>query len=157
MMSRKKVRDEKMLLRIGVTICWVIFASGCSSISYYGQSIIGHSSIMLARQPVEEVMKSADETLKKRLATAIDIRQFAVEQLSLPDNKSYTTYVQLKNDTPVWNVIAATEFSLGAKQWCYPIVGCASYRGYYHKEAAEHYAQKLKEQGYEVAIVGATA
>lgn len=131
--------------------------TACSSVSYYTQSIVGHSSIMLARKPVEKVLVSADEDLKQQLETAVEIRRFASEELALPNNKSYTSYVKLKNDTPIWNVIAAEEFSLKGKQWCYPIIGCASYRGYYHREDAEGHAKKLTEQGYEVHLSGATA
>jgi predicted aminopeptidase len=31
----------------------------------------------------------------------------------------------------VWNVFATPEFSTDP-QWCYLIVGCAAYRGYFH-------------------------
>ena len=140
-----------------VPVLLFVFLSSCGSVSYYTQSIIGHSRLMLARKPIDQVLLEADEPLKQRLTTAMAIRRFAVTGLALPDNGSYTTYVQLKNDPPVWNVVAAEEFSLKAYQWCYPIIGCASYRGYYHKEAAEKYAAKMKARGYDVAVIGAVA
>jgi predicted aminopeptidase len=137
----------------------IVFAvvSGCSSIGYYTQSVVGHTSLMMSRKPVSEVMQNADQKFKQRLVTAQEIRQFAIEVLGLPNNKSYTTYVKLKGDSPVWNVVAAEEFSLQAKQWCYLVIGCASYRGYYRKEAAEKYAQGLKDEGFDVYVGGATA
>jgi len=133
------------------------FLASCTAVSYYTQSIVGHSSLMLARQPIDKVLQEAEEPLKQQLLTAIEIRRFASDELSLPDNQSYMSYVQLKNDPPIWNVIAAEEFSLKGKQWCYLVIGCASYRGYYHREDAERHAEKLKEEGYEVHLAGATA
>ncbi|MGH1487133.1 MAG: aminopeptidase [Cellvibrionaceae bacterium] len=141
-----------------IVVClFLLLLNGCSTIGYYSQSVIGHTSLMLARKPIDDVLETADDKLKKKLSTAVEIRRFASSHLSLPDNKSYTSYVQLKNDPPIWNVVAAEPFSLKAKQWCYLVIGCASYRGYYNKTDAEKYSEKMKAEGYDVALIGATA
>ena len=57
----------------------------------------------------------------------------------------------------VWNVFAAPELSLELKQWCYPVVGCAAYRGYFDREAAEAAAAALRAEGYEVNVAGVPA
>lgn len=135
----------------------VLAMQACSSVSYYTQGIAGHASLMLAREPVEKVIKTADDSLKKKLILSQEIRQFSIESLNLPDNKSYTSYVELKNSSPVWNVVAAKEFSLTPKQWCYWVIGCASYRGYYSRQAAEQYAAELKQKGHDVHVAGVGA
>lgn len=135
----------------------LLFLQACTSPSYYTQSVIGHASLMLARKPVDKVIASADEKLKQKLLVSQNIRDFSISELSLPDNKSYRSYVELKNSSPVWNVVAAKEFSLRPKTWCYLVIGCASYRGYYKKESAEHYANKLKKKGYDVLVAGVGA
>lgn len=154
---------NKLRLRY-VAIVAVVVATGLlsscstnSTLGYYRQSIVGHTSLMLARKPIDKVLRSADEKLAQRLQRAIAIRRFASDSLGLPDNNSYTSYVQLKTDLPIWNVVAAEEFSLRAKQWCYPVVGCASYRGYYHKADAQSYATLMQQRGYETTLAGATA
>ena len=145
-------------IRFFLMLCvGLLLLSGCTAVSYYTQSIVGHSSLMLARKPIGQVLKNADEPLKQQLLTAIEIRRFATNELGLPDNQSYTSYVQLKNDPPIWNVIAAEEFSLRGKQWCYPIIGCASYRGYYHRDDADKHAKMLEKKGYEVHLSSAAA
>lgn len=138
-------------------VCVLLSMTACSSVGYYGQSILGHNRIMWARQPVEKVISSADADLKQQLVTAQSIRQFATDRLALPDNKSYTSYVDLKREYPVWNVVAAQEFSVQAKAWCYPVIGCASYRGYFSKLAAQDYAANLESQGFETSVGGAIA
>lgn len=151
---KRTIQITSVLLLLIATL---VIMSGCETISYYSQSIAGHNRLMMAREPVDEVLLKADDELKGRLLTAMEIRQYAIQDLSLPDNKSYTTYVQLNQNPIVWNVIAAEEFSLSAKKWCYLVVGCASYRGYFAREDADKYAEKMKSQGYDVVVVGATA
>jgi predicted aminopeptidase len=112
---------------------------------------------MLARQPITRVLKSADPDLHQQLLLAQQLRAFAVGSLGLPDNRSYQSFVNLNRDYPVWTVVAAQEFSVQAKTWCYLVIGCASYRGYFSKSAAENYAQKLKSQGFEVVVGGSIA
>ena len=142
----------KMLL-----ISAVLAVQACSSVSYYAQGIAGHASLMLAREPVEKIIKTADDTLKRKLLISQEIRQFSIASLNLPDNKSYTSYVELKNSSPVWIVVAAKEFSLTPKQWCYWVIGCASYRGYYSRPAAERYAAALEQTGHDVHVAGVGA
>ncbi len=57
----------------------------------------------------------------------------------------------------VWNVFAAPEFSLQAREWCFPVAGCVSYRGYFSAEAAHKKARRLQEDGYDVAVGGIAA
>ncbi len=57
----------------------------------------------------------------------------------------------------VWNVFAAPELSLQLKQWCYPVVGCAGYRGYFDPAAAEAAAAELRATGLEVNVAGVPA
>ena len=44
----------------------------------------------------------------------------------------------------VWNVVAAPEFSVEPKEWCYPIVGCVAYRGYFVERRARAFAARLR-------------
>jgi predicted aminopeptidase len=57
----------------------------------------------------------------------------------------------------VWNVFAAEEFSIAPMQWCFPIAGCVSYRGYFSEQAARQYAEQMAEQGYDTYVGGVAA
>jgi len=92
------------------------------------------------------------EALKERLRLAGRIRAFASQQLHLPDNPSYLSYANLDRPAAVWNVVAAPEWSLQPKQWCFPVAGCVSYKGYYDEAAAAQEAQQLAAQGLETAV-----
>ncbi|MFQ6005761.1 MAG: aminopeptidase [Woeseia sp.] len=126
---------------------------------YYMQAARGHVDIMQKRRPVDDVIRDASspEELKERLIQVKEARQFSIDELRLPDNDSYLSYAELDRDFVVWNVFAAPEFSLQAKRWCYPVVGCVGYRGYFSKEAAQKRAEKLRRDGYDVVVGGVAA
>ena len=62
--------------------------------------------------------------------------------------KGGNRYADLHRSAAVWNVVAATEFSLELKTWCFPVTGCVGYRGYYDEAKARAEAQSLAQQGY---------
>jgi len=133
--------------------------SGCSTIGYYGQAVKGHWSLMRARVPIQEVLaaESTDDATRQALIRAQAARLFATDSLSLPDNESYTSYVDLQRDAVTWNVVATQPFSIDPERWCFPVAGCLSYRGYFHQEDAEAYAEALRLQGLDVALTQASA
>ncbi|MES2229331.1 MAG: aminopeptidase [Pseudomonadota bacterium] len=138
------------------TLC---LSAGCSTIGYYAQSVGGHLAIVRAARPVSEWL--ADEhtsaALKARLELSQRIRDFAVSALKEPDNASYRRYADLKRPSAVWNVVAAPELSLTLQTWCFPVVGCVGYRGYYDRAEADAFARGLREQGLEVGVYGVPA
>jgi predicted aminopeptidase len=115
--------------------------------------------VLSKREPIDEILQSPDtpEELSRRLKLVQEARQFSVDELALPDNKSYRTYSDVERDYVVWNVFAAPEFSLDARNWCYPVVGCVSYRGYFSEQAASKEADKLEGKGFDVAVGGVPA
>src|SRR4029077_14957604 len=84
-------------------------------------------------------------------------REFASRDLGLPDNSSFRSYADVGRQFVVWNVVAAPELSVTAKQRRCPVVGCGAYRGYFHEQQARDFALALVGQGYDVAIDGVPA
>ncbi len=133
--------------------------TGCQTIRYYSQAIGGQHRILNSRQPISEITADPDSSkiLRQKLMFLMAVRTFAEDELQLPVANNYLTYVDLKRPYVAWNVVAAPEFSMEPKTWCYPFVGCAAYRGYFAKADAEQYADVLKKQGYDVHVGGVTA
>ena len=129
--------------------------SGC----YYAQSLKGHVEIMSARRSVERLIDdpATPAPLRARMQSASAIRQFASDELDLPDNSSYRSYVDIDRDYVTLAVFAAPEFSLAPRTWCFPVFGCVPYRGYFLQESAAEQAAALKQQGFDVYISGITA
>lgn len=125
---------------------------------YYLQAASGHLDLMRRAQPIEVLLQdpATDPALASQLARALEIRRFAVSELALPDNRSYTRFSDLGRDAVVWNVVAVPEFSLEPRIWCFPVAGCLSYRGYFAEERARRLATRLVAEGYDVQV-GAVA
>lgn len=136
---------------------------GCASFTdgpaYYWQSVRGHFDVMWRAKPLDAVLADpgTDGALRRRLASAREIRAFASRELALPANGSYTAYADLKRPYALWNVFATPELSLELERWCFPVAGCVAYRGYYDQGEANAYARRLREQGLEAHVAGVPA
>ena len=126
---------------------------------YVLQSVQGQLSLMSKREPISRVIArgSTPPALRSQLTAVAAIRDFATRELGLPDNGSYRSYADLGRRYVVWNVVAAPEFSVDPKQWCYPIVGCVAYRGYFVETRARGFADKLRSKGLDVTVGGVAA
>jgi len=135
--------------------CIALSLSGC----YYVQAARGQLDVMNKREPIDELIEAPDtpEELVLRLELVSEARQFAIDELLLPDNDSYRSYADLGRDYVVWNVFAAPEFSLDPKTWCFPVAGCVAYRGYFSEDAAARKAEQLRGDGFDVALSGIPA
>jgi predicted aminopeptidase len=137
--------------------------SGCAAWNdgpgYYLQSIAGHLSLMSRARPIASVVDDphTSPALRKRLEDVLAIRAFASDDLGLPRNGSYTGYADLGRPFVVWSVFATPELSMRLEQWCFPFVGCVAYRGYYDRDDAERFAQRLRDEGLDVVVRGVPA
>lgn len=128
--------------------------TGCSALGYYAQAVAGHVQLMQRSRPIPALLANPDTPmdLRTRLGRVLTIRAFATRELALPDNDSYRSYAELDRDATVWSLVAAPEFSVEPMRWCYPIIGCASYRGYFAQTDAEAEASRLAGEGMEVTV-----
>ncbi len=133
--------------------------SGCSSLGYIGQSVGGHLDLMQRARPVDQWLADSATPLplKRKLELSQRMRVFAVRELHLPDNASYTRYADIGRPAVVWNVVATPELSLTLQTWCFPVMGCVGYRGYFDKAGADALAAELRAQGLEVDVYGVPA
>ncbi len=133
--------------------------SACSSVRYYAQAVHGQGELIAHRRPIDKLLRDprTDPELAARLRLALQARRFASRQLGLPDNRSYTGYVQLDRAYVVWNVFAAPRYSVQAVPQCFPIAGCVAYRGWFSEAAAQADAARLRADGDDVWIGGVPA
>ncbi len=149
------------MIFLRLTFLFILAAAlgGCAEIGYYAQAAHGELSILSSAKAIPDVLDDpqTDGKLKERLQKVQQIRAFAVSELALPDNGSYKSYADLHRAYVLWNVIATPELSLKAKQWCFPVAGCVSYRGYYSQADADAFADGLRHEGYDVMVGGVPA
>ncbi|MCZ0952268.1 MAG: aminopeptidase [Rhodospirillaceae bacterium] len=182
---RHRFRFAREALSAVMVITAAALLGGCS-VPYYWQAVTGQVSLLNRRVPIEAAIEDpqTDAQTREALRTVLEVRRFAVDELGLPQNRSYSTYVDLSggnagsesgeagsaggnagsgagrrraNNSLVWSVVAAEEFSIDPRTWCFPFAGCVSYRGYFNEDAARRYAARLQGEGMDVAVGGATA
>ena len=154
--ARTRLSAIAALIRLGAIVALIaVAAGGC----YLLQSAQGQLALMSKREPISQVIDKASTpaALRTQLEEVTAIRDFASRQLGLPDNGSYRSYADLGRPYVVWNVVAAPEFSVDAKEWCYPIVGCVAYRGYFSEPRARRFAAGLRAKGLDVTVGGVAA
>ncbi len=141
------------LAMIGAALC-----AGCSAVDYYWQSAQGQFEILSRAQPLADAIVGAhDDRIKTRLELALRVREFATSELDLPANGSFQRYTDLGRPFVLWNVFATPPLSLKPREWCYPIAGCVSYRGYFSEQEAKAEAATLMAVGDDVYVGGVPA
>jgi len=152
------VNSSSITSRIGV-LCGGALICGTFGGCYLLESAQGQLELMSKREPISRVIADprTPPTVRSQLEAVSAIRDFAVADLGLPDNGSYRSYADVGRPYVVWNVVAAPEFSVDPKEWCYPIVGCVAYRGYFVERRARVFADKLQRRRLDVSVGGVAA
>ncbi len=142
------------MIRTFFLLTFLLLLGACSDLGYYWQTTNGHMMLMNKRVDIEVILEDPElePKLRQRLLLVQAIRLFSVEALSLPESASYSKYVQLDRPYVLQNLFAAPEFSTSLHVWCYPIAGCAGYRGYYDENLLAEYAGQLNAQNFDTHI-----
>jgi predicted aminopeptidase len=145
-------------LRIAAVLIVSAGLPACS-LGYYWQAMRGHMQLMSQREPVDAVLNDPQTpaATRRQLEVAQAALDFAHQDLRLPDNGSYRQYADTGRRYLVWNVVAAPEWSLQPRTWCFPVAGCVSYRGYFAESKARAFAAKRAAAGDDVFVGGTTA
>jgi predicted aminopeptidase len=143
-------------VRAALVIAFAAYAAGGC---YLLQSAQGQLELLSKRKPLATVIAqpATPEAIRTQLKAVAAIRDFATRELKLPDNGSYRSYADVGRPYVVWNVVAAPEFSVDPEKWCYPIVGCVAYRGYFVEDRARRFAARQRARGMDVAVGGVAA
>jgi predicted aminopeptidase len=146
------------LLRIFLILFFASFLTGCE-FSYLLNSGYHQAQILRKRVSIEQALKDPklNEDDKKKLSIALEVRNFAENELGLKTTKNYTTYVHLDRPYVSYVVSAAPKFKLEAYMWSYPIVGDVPYKGFFSLEEAQAEAKKYKDSNLDVYVRGVSA
>ncbi|WP_235539280.1 aminopeptidase [Pelomonas sp. Root662] len=141
-------------MRVLLVAAAALALSGCSAVGHWGQAAGGHLGIVRAAKPVDAWLAdpATPTELAERLRLSQQIRDYASSHLALPDNNSYRRYADLGRAAVVWNIVAAPALSFDLKTWCYPMMGCAGYQGWFNLDEARRRADLLKAEGWEVQV-----
>ena len=147
------------MIRLISAVLVLLLLVSCESVSYYGQAARGQISLLMNTRTIENILKQPDlpDITRNKLVVIQEARKFAAADLRLPVGKNYLNYVELDRPHVVWNVFASPPLSTESTNWCYPVAGCVSYRGYFAEVNADRFADKLIGQGFDVYTGGVDA
>ena len=145
-------RARRALTRVLAVLAAAASLTGC----YVLQVATGQADVLARSEPIAKLLEdpATPDPLRARLELVVEARGFAVRELGLPDGRSFRNYADLGRPYAVWNVVAAPEFSVTPRRWCYPVAGCVAYRGYFDEGRAEATARRLAGRGDDVAVGG---
>jgi len=144
-------------MRLAGLLALALLLTACSTTRYYYQIAHGHLSLLASAEPIDKVLDTADPEVAAALELVQRARAFAGSELGLSFNNSYTSYVDLDRDYVVQNLYAAPEFSTELYSWCYWIIGCANYRGFFDGDMLERERDRFAAEGFDTYISTVTA
>lgn len=138
----------------GLLLISITGLTGCADLGYLMHTANGHFDIISRTEKTETLINDpeTDPRLREQLNKVNHILDFANDHLDLPSNGSYSEYADIGRDYVLKNLFATEEFSIHAKRWCYPLVGCMGYRGYFDEQRLNNDLQTFQAQGLDIYI-----
>jgi predicted aminopeptidase len=132
--------------------------AGCFHVDYVLQAAEGQMDLACRARSIESSRQDPDihPRVRALLGEVDRIKAFTKEQGLVPTD-SYEDFVNLDRDSVVYVVTAAPPLSLSPKRWVFPIVGSVPYLGWFDEQRAHYEAKKLREEGFDVYVRGASA
>jgi predicted aminopeptidase len=113
---------------------------------------------MRAGQPIDTVLEdpTTPDALRSQLETIVRARAYAHE-LGLEVDGQYTSYVDWPGDRVITTVVATRPGEVTPAGFWFPFLGRLPYKGFFAPERAESEAEKLRQKGFDVCVVGVPA
>lgn len=149
----KMIRKQRWMMVVWFGALALPFLSlGCSA-GYILKNGWYQMRLLRGARPIETILKK--ETLtsfqREQLELVLNVRSFAASKLFLSAGDNYTT-ANMHWTHYIHSVSASDPLAFKPYEWCFPIVGCVPYKGFFVEKDALAEFQSLKEQGYDVAL-----
>ena len=144
---------KRIFLALAVMVLVLIIAQW-DLVKYGIEQGRGQLHIVFNARPVEEYLSDPafPDSLKSKLILINQVRQFAIDSLSLRDTKNYKTLYDQKGEEVMWVVMASEPFQLKEKEWTFPVIGSVPYKGFFDREKAVRLRDELEKEGWDVNI-----
>lgn len=150
---------RRPLILVALLVLGAGLLSACGPVAYLSQAAAGQLSLLRDARPISQVLldPTTPPDVREKLQLVVRVRDFAHQELGLPEHGAFRNYVDLRRPFVVWNVFSAPEFSTALDTSCFPVVGCVSYQGYFSEDAAQHEGERRRAAGRDVLVGGVKA
>ncbi len=142
-----------MRVLLGAIVAVLISAliPGCG-VGYVVRSAYFQAELLAKRTPVETVRSSGDLTQEQLAALdrIADVKQFGAE-IGLQATENYDT-IAIHWDRTIWNMSACPTLSFEPATWWFPIVGRVPYLGFFRRQDADKWVNRMEARGHEVYL-----
>jgi len=132
-----------------------LFLLGGCSLGYLLHVGQGQFRILLGRERVDDLLRdgklSAAEAEKVKIV--LEAKAFGEEALGLAVSRNYTCFYRVEGDRHLaFNLTASPRLELEARQWCFPVVGCLPYKGFFSRDKALGEEGRLAAEGWDTYL-----
>ena len=147
-----KHKRFRRLFGIGLTLGFAsILASTCNA-CYVARSTWFQAELLLSREPIDDIRATGelnDQQLDK-LDLIADVKAYG-EELGLSATANYDR-IAWEWERTIWNLSASDPLSFESKTWWFPVVGTVPYLGFFRRQDATKWLNRLSEQGLDVYL-----
>ena len=153
-MKRSRLPRTSVLIAALALALGVAAVSACAELDFYWQAGVGQMEILNKRRPIGEVLRDdgVSGEIKAKLRIILRAQAFATRRLGLPKEGHYRYFTDLGREYVSWLVVAAQPLSMSEYQFCFPLVGCLGYKGFFKKADAEALAGRLRRKNLDVLV-----
>jgi predicted aminopeptidase len=127
------------------------FLPSCG-VRYVAQSAYYEATLLASRKDLDKVLASGQLSAgeEQRLRLIPRIKEYGAG-LGLASTHNYDSYA-LGWDHTIWNLSASDPLAFNAVTWWFPIVGRVPYLGFFNREDATPYEERLLAEGKDVHL-----
>ena len=147
-----KNKRYRRLFGFGVTLGFAsVLASTCNA-CYVARSTWFQAELLLSRESIDEVRSSGElsPTQLAKLDLIADVKAYG-EQLGLSATANYDR-IAWEWERTIWNLSASDPLSFDSKTWWFPVVGTVPYLGFFRRQDANKWLNKLSDEGLDVYL-----
>lgn len=141
----------KLTVGLLTTLSISVVIPGCG-VGYVVRSAYFQAELLGSRVPVEQVrerntLKASEVAAFDRIA---DVKEYGKE-IGLKATENYDTYAD-NWDRTIWNLTACPELDFKPVTWNFPVVGKVPYLGFFRRQDANVWANRLQKDGNEIYL-----
>jgi predicted aminopeptidase len=136
----------------------LLFFQGCS-VGYLVHLGIGEAKIITGSKPIDKVLSdpSLPQEAHHKLALILEAKEYAEKTIGLTPSKAYTKYYHVPGPVVAYSLTASPRLELLAYRWCFPIVGCIPYKGFFSLDRAQREQRGMEEKKFDTYLRGVAA
>lgn len=135
---------------VKILILFITFVLvSCAKTSYLVEQGLGQMSLLSKAEWNDVVLKdpNVSQKHKDKIAKIMKYKKWFYQYWDRKEERIYSKTTFLEGQAVTWLVIASPHDQIKAHKECFPFMGCFPYLGFYKKDSAKDYIDRLKAEG----------